>query len=143
MKNKLTSRLGFTLIELLVVISIIGVLVAVGLVGYSNATAKSRDARRMADMDATQKAFEEYFTVKGTYASTCDTTGTYLAKGWAGMDDPKPSLDYTCTMTGVVGANATGYCVCADLEDDTKSTHSSSTCGVLATKTHYCREQLQ
>lgn len=60
------KKRGFTLIELLVVISIIGILAAFIVASFTSAQAKSRDARRKADLDALKKSLELF---KG------DTTG--------------------------------------------------------------------
>ena len=59
MSNKKNGA-GFTLIELLVVIAIIGFLAAIVLVSTSTARGRSRDARRMGDMQALQTAVELY-----------------------------------------------------------------------------------
>ncbi len=61
------KALGFTLIELLVVISIIALLASVVLVALSGARAKSRDARRVADINQFAKAMELYFSDYNTY----------------------------------------------------------------------------
>ena len=63
----LRSKEGFTLIELLVVISIIGLLASVVLVSLNSARAKSRDVKRVADMNQMAKALELYFNEKNTY----------------------------------------------------------------------------
>ncbi|MEK9175103.1 MAG: type II secretion system protein, partial [Patescibacteria group bacterium] len=52
---------GFTLIELLVVIAIIGILASVVLASLNSARAKSRDARRIADVKQIQLALELYY----------------------------------------------------------------------------------
>lgn len=128
---------GFTLIELLIVISIIGILTAIGVVSFSNVARKGRDARRMSDIKAAQNAFEQYFSTNGQYAAGCDAMDDSLPNGWSGMLDPKTGSSYSCTST------VASYCACADLEDDTKSTHSDSACGTSTPKTHYCVQNLQ
>ncbi len=54
------TKKGFTLIELLVVIAIIGILASVVLASLNSARAKSRDARRIADVKQIQLALELY-----------------------------------------------------------------------------------
>jgi general secretion pathway protein G len=65
MKNK-----GFTLIELLVVIAIIGILSSVVLASLNSARAKSRDARRVADLRQLKIALEMYFNTNNAYPQT-------------------------------------------------------------------------
>lgn len=61
------KRVGFTLIELLVVIAIIGVLASVVLASVNTARAKSRDARRRADLSQLRLALELYYNDNGAY----------------------------------------------------------------------------
>jgi len=49
-KNKFLFQRGFTLIELLVVVAIIGLLAILILFNVSSMRARSRDARRVADI---------------------------------------------------------------------------------------------
>jgi len=61
---------GFTLIELLVVISIIGLLSSLVLVGLKTVRAKSRDARRIADVKTLRGALDSYYVNKKQYPSS-------------------------------------------------------------------------
>lgn len=90
--TKRTILRGFTLIELLVVIAIIGVLASIVLAALAPARAKSRDARRLADLKQLHTALE-------LYAS--DNNGQYpVTSGWWG----------NCTTWGNHGTSgATGY----------------------------------
>jgi prepilin-type N-terminal cleavage/methylation domain-containing protein len=64
MRNK---NEGFTLIELLVVIAIIGLLASVVLVALNSARAKSRDAKRIADIRQIASGLELYFNDNNAY----------------------------------------------------------------------------
>ncbi len=66
--NKLKqNQKGFTLIELLVVIAIIGLLASVVLLALNSARAKSRDAKRVADIRQVMSGLELYFNDCGSY----------------------------------------------------------------------------
>lgn len=71
------ERRGFTIIELLVVVAIIGLLTALGFALFSEARAKSRDAKREKDVKSFQDALSIYATNTSIYPVT-DTNGVYL-----------------------------------------------------------------
>ena len=77
MKN--TNKKGFTLIELLVVIAIIGLLATLSVVALNNARAKSRDAKRVADIKQIQTALELYYNDMNLYPTSTMMTSTNLA----------------------------------------------------------------
>lgn len=112
LSNRFKKMKGFTLLELLVVISIISILVAMGAVAFSTAQTRGRDSKRRSDVQQMQKAFEQYYAQNGTYAD-CATMATDTMPGGL-PTDPKPS--HTAYNTSSA-CSATGYCVCALLED--------------------------
>lgn len=86
LRNK--NKAGFTLIELLVVIAIIGLLASVVLLALNSARAKSRDAKRLADVRQIASAMELYFNDNNTYP-TATTGGTLV--GGAGTPPMTPT----------------------------------------------------
>lgn len=75
MRNK--NQTGFTLIELLVVIAIIGLLASVVLLALNSARAKSRDAKRLADVRQLASAMELYFNDNSSYPTSNTSVGVY------------------------------------------------------------------
>jgi prepilin-type N-terminal cleavage/methylation domain-containing protein len=65
-----SKKLGFTLIELLVAIGIIALLTAIITANFSDARAKSRDAKRISDIGNIQLALAYYFDRCNTYPQT-------------------------------------------------------------------------
>lgn len=81
LRNK--NKAGFTLIELLVVIAIIGLLASVVLLALNSARAKSRDAKRLADIRQIASALELYFNDNSGYAT--GTAGVLSATSAVGL----------------------------------------------------------
>ena len=134
---------GFTLIELLVVISIIGVLMAISIIGLAGARESSRDARRKGDLELIKSGLELYkadcngypttanfpsagssLVGNGTPASTCLAGNTYISEI---PDDPIAARNYPYTSDG------TTYVLCAGLENDTSAKSGCGSCGTGVT----------
>jgi prepilin-type N-terminal cleavage/methylation domain-containing protein len=58
---------GFTLVELIVTITIIALITAVGAVSYVGVSRKSRDSRRMADLEKIRVSLEMARQIGSTY----------------------------------------------------------------------------
>jgi prepilin-type N-terminal cleavage/methylation domain-containing protein len=136
MYPQISSRRGFTLIELLVVLAIIGMLSSVVLISLGSAREKSRDTRRMRDINELQKALALYITTNASYpvaATAVTITGAdavsalLIADGAtpAVSSDPlTPAYDYSYQTT----ANGSTYAISFCLETDTIPNFSSG-CG--------------
>jgi prepilin-type N-terminal cleavage/methylation domain-containing protein len=61
---------GFTLIELLVVVAIIGLLASTIVVSLGNARLKSRDARRLSDIQQIKSGLDIYYNLGSGYPDT-------------------------------------------------------------------------
>ncbi len=70
MQHDIRNRSGFTLIELLVVVAIIGLLTSVILISLGNARLKSRDAKRLSDIQQIKSGLELYYTNGFGYPET-------------------------------------------------------------------------
>lgn len=100
---------GFTLIELMVVVAIIGILMAAGILAFSNAQRNARDSRRRADIDAIGKALEQYYgNNSSAYPATASAINTYFPAGAAPLDPQGGSYN--------LNLNTARFCVCATLE---------------------------
>lgn len=110
MKNK---RKGFSFIELIVVVTIIAVLSVVGVVSYSGANKKSRDSRRISDLEKMRMALEMVRQVGVTYpASSSALSPNYMQSIPL---DPKNASEYLYTPVPATGAYT--YTIRAVMED--------------------------
>jgi prepilin-type N-terminal cleavage/methylation domain-containing protein len=120
--KKINKKNGFTLFELLVTISIIAVMTAVAVMSYGGISKRSRDAKRMADLEKIRIALEAARQVGSSYpggiGGTANLTG-YLQQ-WP--KDPKAGTFYPYS-----GAAYT-YQICAFVEDVASTTTDITGC---------------
>lgn len=133
------KKRAFTLFELLVSISIIGILIAVASMSYGGAQKKTRDARRMEDLNAIQKAMEMYYSQNnGSYPGTLATSALVPNYLQAWPKNPKGST-YSFQET-----TTTSYCICAQLDISTTGNSASNFCfNNLGTLNYYCVKSQQ
>ena len=129
MKN-INKKSGFTLFELLVSISIIAVMTAVAVVSFGGVSKRSRDARRMADLEKIRLALETVRQVGGSYpidASSAQTAlvPTYLQQ-WP--VDPKSGISYFYVKGAI---NFFTYQIGASVEDLGSTNSPSFACGTI------------
>lgn len=130
-KHAMHKRGGFSLIELMIVIGIITVITAAGATRFTQAQAKSRDARRQADLEAVRSALELYRSDNSTIGypnpsggsadsrydglcagSSCDS-GELLYNYLERMpQDPRENATYFYMYTRV--GSGTSYTLCAN-----------------------------
>ena len=111
-KGEVLKQKGFTLFELLVSISIIAVLTAVSVVSFGGLNKKTRDARRVADLEKIRVALESARQIGNTYPVGSGNTlalAGFLDK-WP--VDPKGGVLYKYQ----VGASNLSYRLCALVE---------------------------
>jgi prepilin-type N-terminal cleavage/methylation domain-containing protein len=114
--NAQSGKSGFTLIELLVVISIIGLLASVVLVSINSARRKSRDTKRIADMNQMAKAMELYFNTNNVYPPQAtyiplDTVAGLTPNYVATLPKAPAPADGVCSAVGAgTCTSANTYC---------------------------------
>jgi type II secretory pathway pseudopilin PulG len=79
--GKRNRSFGFTLVELVVVIGIIVVLWTVGFISLQGHAAKSRDSKRISDINTAMESFEINLTKSGSYPPP-DSPFTVTYSGW-------------------------------------------------------------
>lgn len=120
-------RRGFTLIELMIVVAIIGILAAVAIPNFLEATNEAKAARIQADLSAIGAAVEIYHIKNGTYPSSLAELVSQTGDGKGGYlrAEPKPpeeGLTYS-------GPNSSTGEVTCEFNGVTYSSFGTSTAG--------------
>jgi len=105
------NKKGFSFIELIVVVTIIAVMSVVGVVSYASVNKKSRDSRRISDLEKMRMALEMVRQIGTTYPAN----STALAPNYMQSlpKDPKTHLDYSYAQS----SGGYRYTIGATLED--------------------------
>jgi len=139
------SKNGFSLLELLVVISIIGILIAIGSVGFTAAQRRGRDARRRGDLKAWQDALEQTYAEETDYQGTGSSTSCEDAVD-ANMNGVTPIDPKGGTYAYVASCpDADSYCICAQVEQDNGGNSNNTACDYddSGDEDYYCVSNLQ
>jgi prepilin-type N-terminal cleavage/methylation domain-containing protein len=121
MNNKAHSS-GFTLIELLVVLAIIGILIALVIVGLQSAQTSQRDTARKDIVSQINAQLQNYLSVKGVYP----TTSNFSASGTGNFIDTSNTA-----CNGNHGMSVNGSCLGLDglLNTSADDIATSTSCG--------------
>ena len=127
----------FTLIELLIVISIIGVIISISFVSFSNIRQKGRDTKRIADIKLIQKSLGDYYRDEGLYPDTL-TPGESLTGSSSNAiymqtipQNPSPKNDGVCPnreYTYEITATSTSYKIDFCLSEPTAQLSAGEKC---------------
>lgn len=111
-RKRLSNRKGFTLVELLVVISIIGILSAIAIPKFTDATKSARGAKIMADLRTLDSASQIYYASAAAYPG--DVATLVAANLLAGTVTPPtgaystPKVSNGSNTSTTYGINASG-----------------------------------
>lgn len=143
----------------MIAVAIIAVLVAIGAVVYAEVQKKSRDARRLADVQAIQNAAETYYAENTAYPADAATVAKRLESRlfpkdprWTVTTDDYQykvsdgGFDTTggkCVDDATVVGTANCYTVCAKLEQTGKGNSSDMDGAVAAGGAYFCARARQ
>lgn len=103
LRKKMKSQKGFTLIELMIVIAIIGILAAIAVPRFSNATNSANMAKAQADLSTIDSAISVYLAANPGTTPTLDTgAATSLAPNYLATIPTPPTSKVTLTSGSVI-----------------------------------------
>lgn len=126
--NKKPNKKAFTLIEILIVVVIVGILSTLAIVSLQNSRAKSRDAKRIANLKQIQTALEVYYYNYKKYPETLEEliSSTTLVKSLTQIPIAPTPADGECTNSSnnynyVVSLDKFSYTISSCLGADVNS----------------------
>lgn len=124
-RKRLSNRKGFTLVELLVVIAIIGILAAIAVPKFTDASASARGAKVVADLRTIDSASAIYNAQNGSYTDIAGlVTANLLASAPtplnAGETFTTPSGSNTSAGTYSIGTNGRALYITKTADDFSK-----------------------
>jgi prepilin-type N-terminal cleavage/methylation domain-containing protein len=121
------QQAGFTIVELLIVVVVIGILAALVITTYTGIQAKSRNSKRVTDLQNIQTNLESYYQTDGNYPSLANMNDT------AFLNTSMKSMD-TSTLQDPLGADtALGAAPAAKIYAYQPLNSSGSSCEADAT----------
>ena len=102
--KKINTNQGFTIIELLVVAAIIALIVTVVLGSLGVAQSKSRDSRRIQELQSVQKALELNYITTNNYPPITDPN--YTTEGMVKNTIDKKTSSMTATLQPLIDSNS-------------------------------------
>ncbi len=154
MTNK-KLKAGFTLVELIIVVAIIGTILTVSFISFTNARQKARDAKRLSDITQIQNTLELYLRDEGRYPDTITfgspLTGSSSIRVYMNNlpQNPSPRNDGACPNSDYsyeTAATGTVYKLGFCLSEPTGNLEAGPKCatpqGIMNRTCFLCGEQL-
>jgi prepilin-type N-terminal cleavage/methylation domain-containing protein len=110
----MTHKRAFTIVELLITFLLIGILASIAIFALSHTRAKSRDAKRVSDVQVIRAALEQHWLTMASYPSAAVQTdlGTGTAKNITSLGlegEPPSGTRYVFVPTGPVAGEYYQY----------------------------------
>jgi prepilin-type N-terminal cleavage/methylation domain-containing protein len=134
------SAPGFTLVELLVVIAILAILSLIGITLYGDVQKKSRDGKRIGDINAIADALEAHYG-DSTCTPYCAVATTWFTGGVVPSNPSPGGAAYV--LTGTLPGLSYVYCASLEKGNGNYSDSGGVTPASGTTAVWFCRKSQQ